>query len=321
MGVIGLMNFASVDLNLLRVFDAMMLELNTGRAGERVGLSQPAVSAALGRLRHITGDALFVRDGNRMVPTPRAESLATPVREALSRIELALAETSAFDPAALDRTLRIIGSDYFSTLLMPALAARLRTAAPGLSLQMLDRPTRSIAALLSDGAADFALDSRTDIPDWIEAETVLVSGFLTAVPAGDPRLAEAGLRPGERIPPELFCALPHVMMSMDGGVSGPIDQTLEEAGLTRRVVLTVPHFHAVALAVREAGLVGSIPEHFARRVAPLFGLDLYRPPFDPDRVDVMLYWHRRHARDPARSWMRDRLVETVRTTIGDGLAG
>jgi DNA-binding transcriptional LysR family regulator len=143
-------NLAAFDLNLLRVFDAMMLELSTVRAGERVGLSQPAVSSALGRLRSVLGDELFVRDGNRMMPTPRALQLKEPVRQALVQIEEALAVNAAFDPQTSTRSFMLIGSDYFSTLLMPKLAARVTPIAPSIVLQMMDYPSVDVFSLLSD---------------------------------------------------------------------------------------------------------------------------------------------------------------------------
>ena len=148
------MNFAGLDLNLLRVFDAMMAELNTTRAGERIGLSQPAVSTAIGRLRHVTGDELFVREGNRMVATPRARQLAEPVREALRRVEEALSSVVRYDPATSDQTFRISGSDYFSALLMPRLAATVVPEAPGVTVQMLDHPGAEAVRLLGEGVID-----------------------------------------------------------------------------------------------------------------------------------------------------------------------
>lgn len=310
-GVISGMNFAAVDLNLLRVFDAMMVELNTTRAGERVGLSQPAVSAALGRLRHITGDALFVREGNRMVATSRALDLAEPVRDALRRIETALAADTAFDPASAERVFRILGSDYFSTLLIPPLARSVRAAAPGVVLQMIDRPNAALAPLLSDGAVDMAVESRIDVPDWVNSRVLYRSFMVTVARPDDPVLDAAGIRPGDRIPPDVFCDLPQAMMSMDGGATGPIDLALAEHGLSRRVALTVPHFHAVALAVAEAGLVANLPVHFARRIAAPLGLGLYRPPFEPPHLDVMLYWHRRHDRDAAQDWLRGEIARAL----------
>lgn len=311
MGVIRVVNWAAVDLNLLRVFEAMMLELNTRRAGERLGLSQPAVSSALGRLRHLTGDALFVREGNRMVPTARAEALSAPIRGALRQIEDALRRAVRFEPESADHVFRILGSDYFSTLLMPPLAAAVRDAAPGITLQMLQHPSAAVVPLLAEGAAEMAVDARIDVPDWVASRELYESFMVTVARRDHPALRRAGLHPGARIPAELFCALPQVLMSMDGGLSGTIDRALEGCGLRRRVALTVPHFHAVALVVAEAGLIGNLPVHFARRVAPLLGLEIYRPPVDPARLDVMLYWHRRLDGDPAHAWLRERIVDAL----------
>jgi DNA-binding transcriptional LysR family regulator len=310
-GVIDEMNFGAVDLNLLRVFDAMMVELNTTRAGERVGLSQPAVSSALGRLRHITGDALFVREGNRMVPTTRALQLAEPIRASLRQMEDALAAVSDFEPADAAGVYRILGSDYFSTLLMPPLARAVREAAPGLTLQMLDHPSAAVVPLLSEGAIDLAVDSWNDTPEWIGSRLLFRSYMVTLAQRDDPILKVAGMVPGDRIPPELFCAIPQVLMSMDGTRTGTMDRALEARGLARRVAVTVPHFHAVALVVAEAGLLGNVPVSFARHVAPLFGLEIYRPPFDPAPVDVMLYWHKRHDADAAHAWLRGRIVDAL----------
>jgi DNA-binding transcriptional LysR family regulator len=318
-GVIGGMNFAAVDLNLLRVFDAMMVELNTTRTGERVGLSQPAVSAALGRLRHITGDPLFVREGNRMVPTSRALALGEPVRAALRQMEEALAGVARFDPATATATFRIIGSDYFSTLLMPPLARAVREAAPAITLQMLDHPGAAIVPLLSDGTADLAVDSGLETPDWICSRTLFRSYIVTVARHGDPALAACGATPGSRLPPEAFCALPQVLMSMDGGRTGTIDRVLARHGLSRQVVLTVPHFHAAALAVAEAGLLGNLPVQFAERVAPLLGLEIYLPPFDPPVVEVMLFWHRRHDADAARAWLREQVAAALALGIDESV--
>ena len=309
MQVIRRMNFAALDLNLLRVFDAMTIELNTTRAGERVGLSQPAVSSALGRLRHIVGDELFVREGNRMVPTQRALSLREPIREALRQMEDALSAVVRFDPATATRTFRISGSDYFSSLLMPRLAAAVMPEAAGVTLQMVDHPSSEVVRLLGDGAIDMAVDSRFDVPEWVLSHRLFQSFLVSALPKHHPALAKAGIRPGHRIPPEVFCAIPQVLMSMDGSKTGTIDRVLADHRLQRRVAVTVPHFHAVALAVAQAGLLGNLPITFARPLARLLELDLYLPPYDPPVVDVMLFWHRRVDNHAANAWLRDHIVK------------
>lgn len=305
------MNFAALDLNLLRVFDAMAIELNTTRTGERVGLSQPAVSAALGRLRHLIGDELFVREGNRMVPTQRALSLRAPIGEALHQMEEALSAVARFEPATAAQTFRLSGSDYFSTLLMPRLAAAVRSEAPGVTLQMLDHPSSDVVRLLGEGVMDLAVDSRFDVPEWVCSQRLFQSFMVSVLPKHHPVTAQAGVRPGDRIPPEVFCAIPQVLMSMDGSRTGTVDRVLADQGLQRRVAVTVPHFHAVALAVAQAGLLGNLPITFARPIAPLLELDIYLPPYDPPIVDVMLFWHRRVDNHAASAWLRGHVIRAL----------
>ncbi|MFN4140722.1 LysR substrate-binding domain-containing protein [Aestuariivirga sp.] len=305
------MNFAALDLNLLRVFDAMMLDFNTTRAGERIGLSQPAVSAALGRLRQVTGDDLFVREGNRMVPTPRARLLAEPVRQALHQLEEALASVSAFDASSSDRVFRIGGSDYFSTLLMPRLASRLATEAPRVTVQMIDSPSVEAIRLLSEGAIDLGIDAEFELPDWVNSCRMHASFIATVARKNNAPLAAARVRPGERISPELYCSLSHVLMSMDGSRSGTIDRLLAEHGLRRHVATTVPHFHSVAMAVAATDYLGSLPIHFARQVAERLNLTLYLPPFDPPMLRTILFWHRRHDADAASRWFRRHIMDAM----------
>ena len=191
------MNFAALDLNLLRVFDAMVDERNTTRAAGKVGLSQPAVSAALTRLRHATGDPLFVREGNRMVPTARAEAMAGPVRAALAALERTLAAPEDFDPPRATRGFRLLGQDYFSTLLMPPLSASAEAEAPGVVLQMLDLPGGP-ARNLAEGMVDLGLDIARPAPEWVESEPLYRSHLVGLAARGHPGLA--GIEPGAVIP-------------------------------------------------------------------------------------------------------------------------
>lgn len=317
------MNIASLDLNLLRVFDAMMLELSTVRAGERIGLSQPAVSSALGRLRHIVGDDLFVRDGNRMLPTPRAVELSAPIRRALLDIEDALSANAAFDPAVAATAFMLVGSDYFSSLLMPGLAARAFAEAPSVTLQMIDHPPASLFGLLADGKADLGVDRAVEVPEWILRQKLFRSHLACVARAGHPALAARGIRPGGVIDAETFCALPHVLRSADGGRTGTIDPALGKLGLARQVAMTVPHFHAVALTVSGSDLIGSLPVDFATLIAPRLGLDLYEPPVESPAMDIYMYWHRRMDRDAASLWLRRQVASVLdfRSGAGEGTPG
>lgn len=305
------MNFASLDLNLLRVFDAMMLELSTVKAGERIGLSQPAVSSALSRLRHALGDELFVRDGNRMLPTARAVELQSVVREALARVEDALSAAVTFDPVSSAQSFMMVGSDYFSTLLMPQLAARLSPLAPSATFQMIDAPSSGAFALLSEGRADLVVDRKLETPEWIASRRLFNSWLVCVTRRGQPLLAAAGVARGARIPLDVFCAAPHVLRSADGTKAGTIEPALARLGMQRRVVMTVPHFQAVALAVSGSDLIGSLPVRFARLVADQLGLDVYMPPFESPSMEVTMYWHRRMDRDAASLWLRGHVADIL----------
>jgi DNA-binding transcriptional LysR family regulator len=306
-----MMNFSALDLNLLRVFDAMMGELSTTRAARRIGLSQPAVSTALSRLRRVTADDLFVRDGKNMVPTALALSMREPVRAALKQLESVFSEVAAFDPVSSDRTFTLLGSDYFSTMLMPELAKVVHPEAPNVTLRMLDAPQIEAAERLGDGTADLAIHRKLEMPGWI-ASTKLFEGRLVCVAAkGNPILAAHGIKAGDRIPAELFCRMPQVLLSADGSTTGTMDAALKENGLKRRITMTVPQFHAVALAVSSSELLASLPFVFARHVSQYIGIDLYEPPFEAPTLDIMLYWHRSMERERANVWLRNHVVKLL----------
>ena len=305
---IGDVNFAALDLNLLRVFDAMVLELSTTRAGERVGLSQPAVSSAIGRLRSLLDDELFVRDGNRMLPTPRALQLREPVRRALEQLEEALAAHAAFEPLTSTRSFMLIGSDYFSSLLMPKLTARIQPTAPSVILQMMDYPSTDVFGVLSDGRADLVVDRALETPDWISNKTLFRSWLVCVARKAHPLLTAKRVKAGETIPADVFCALPQVLRSADGSRTGTIDPALKRLGLSRKVVVTVPHFQAVALTAATSDLLGSIPVHLARLVAERLDLDVFMPPMESPAMDVTMYWHRRAERDAGNVWLREQVV-------------
>lgn len=301
------MNIASLDLNLLRVFDALMLERSVTRAGERIGLSQPAVSSALNRLRHLVGDQLFVREGNSMVPTSRAIVLGPAVRQAMENIDLVFSEHSSFDPQSAKRSFRLLGSDYFSTMLMPELSLRVLSAAPNILLQFLDGGPRAMPHVLSEGTIDLTLGLMLEMPEWAAFQFLFKSRLVVAARRGHPELKRAGVAPGEAIPLDVFCALPQVICSTDGGLSTAIDTALNASGRKRRVALTMPHFHSVSLAIAKGHLVGSLPTQFAEVAAKTLGLELFELPVGGHELDVGMSWHRRYDRDDAHLWLRDQV--------------
>jgi len=300
------MNTASLDLNLLRVFDALMRERSVTRAGERIGLSQPAVSSALNRLRHIIGDRLFVREGNLMVPTPRAEALGVALGAVMTSIDTVLSEQTRFNPATSRRAFRLLGSDYFSSMLMPELSERVLALAPNVLLQFLDGGPRAMPHVLSEGSIDLTLSPPVDIPEWAAFQFLFKSRLVAAARRDHPDLVAAGVKPGQTLPIDLFCSMPQAICSTDGGLSTSIDSALHALGRRRRIVLTMPHFHAVALAIARGGLVGSLPAQFVERAR--LDLDFYELPAGFEPLDIGMYWHRRFDNDSAHRWLRDQVA-------------
>jgi DNA-binding transcriptional LysR family regulator len=308
MGPIHAMNFAAFDLNLLRVFDALMRERSVSRAGEQIGLSQPAVSAALGRLRDLLGDRLFVRQGNDMCPTPRAESLAPGIRDALEALELLLGEDRDFDPKAQDRTFTLLGGDFFSSMVVPELASRIARQSERIALRFLDSARGEVERFLKDDVIDLALERPLDVPEWIETEHLFFSPFKIIVARRHPLVRD--LDPAVPLPLDIFCALPWAIRSIDGSTSGLVDEALAAVGHRRRVMLAVPHFHGLVHCVAHGNLAAAVPQQMLADLGRDFlVLD---PPFDIPVPEIKLYWHQRHTRNPAHRWLRGQVLDICR---------
>lgn len=303
------MNFATFDLNLLRVFHALLRERSVTRAGDRLALSQPAVSAALSRLRHALGDELFLRQGNTMAPTNRALALAAPIAEALAALEGALSAATGFDPTSAERIFTLSGADFFSNLLMPELFERVAAVAPGITLRLIDNARGDVATLLGEQEVDIALEGPAEVPDWVARGTLFPSPFTVIAARG--MAALAGVPEGAPMPLDLFCALPHALRSVNGSLSGFTDTALARAGRARRVMLALPHFHAVALAVARGRLIAVVPRQFARAMAGELGLACHEPPMPIPVPEISLYWHRRRDQDPAHRWLREQVSLAV----------
>ncbi len=304
-------NLNAFDLNLLRVLDALLHERSTVKAGKRVGLSQPAVSAALARLRLSLGDELFFRSGKTFEPTQYALSLEVPLRNLLAQMEELISGPDAFDPAVSDARLRISGADYFAELLMPVLTERLQAMAPSMRTHLVNMvPSKPFEALtLYD--VDLVLIPEMDLPDWAEHQRVLKSDFCVIARSGHQRLASAGVRPGDVIPIDLFCDISHVLFSADGKRQAQGDVALAGIGRERRVVMTLPVFSGVYRVVAGSDLIALLPATLARHVAPTVGLDIFLPPVAVPATTIMMVWHRRMNSDPAHKWLRRQIAELL----------
>jgi DNA-binding transcriptional LysR family regulator len=297
-----MVNFASLDLNLLRVLDAVATEGSTVRAGERIGLSQPAVSNALSRLRHALNDDLFVRQGQRLVPTDFTRSIAQPLREELDRLSMLLDGAGAFDPADLQATFRIAGNDFFGEMLMPALMERLGTVAPDVRVQLIDLARDSFVGTLDRMGAELALLPNGIFPEWTVWQPLFHSSFAVIARRGHSKLA--GLPEGAELPLDLFCKLPHVIYSPEGNLSAMGDEALSRIGRRREVRATVPSFSAVCVMVERGDFLALLPQQFASAKARQYDLTIYRPPISIAPPLIGALWHRRSDGSPSHKWFR-----------------
>lgn len=294
------MNLRRLDLNLLVIFDALMTERNVTRAARRVGLSQPAVSNALSRLRHYLKDELFVRGIDGMHPTPRALELAGEVHSALTAIEVAL-DPMDFDPATAVRSFTIDANDYIATTAIVPLMHCLATEAPGIDVRMLPPNGRALERIDS-GEAHFAIGAFGDPPERFGVEQLDDNMFVVMMRADHP----LALGPFEI---ERYAAARHLLITPRGDPVGFVDAALAELGLSRRIGLTVNQFSVAPAAVANSDMVVTLPKRIADFYAPLFGLVMRPSPFTapPHYRSLDLVWHKRLGHHPAYVWLRERL--------------
>jgi DNA-binding transcriptional LysR family regulator len=298
------MNWGAFDLNLLIVFDAVMQERSVTRAGSRIGLSQPAMSHALNRLRHMLKDELFVRTPQGMVPTPRAELLAQPLRNALSEMQHAL-EPAAFDPSASDRRFALAVNNYAAVVLAPPLVAAVSATAPSVDLNLLPSGTLDIADRLDRGDLDLALGSIDSPGERFAASTLVEDEFVMVMRRGHP--ASRG-----KLTAKAFAALLHLEISSSREDTSFIDSWLKDQRLARRIALRAPFLSAAPILV-QSDAVATLSRRIAQEFIRNHPLELRKPPYESPRVRTIMLWHRRLDRHPAHRWLRGVIVSTSKS--------
>ncbi len=306
-----MVNLRTFDLNLLRVLDALLREGSTVGAARRLGLSQPAVSSALGRLRHALGDPLFIRQGQGLVPTSFATGLELPLRGVLEELEGVLSGNGEFDPTAARLDFRISGTDFFATMLMPELGARVQQEARAVRLQLVDLVPDNYVEALERRNVDLALLPEQPFPEWIAHEPLFHAEFAVIARIGHPALAAAGVKPGGVIPMDLFCSLGHVLCSPDGQFHGLGDAALAREGRSRNVVMSLPVFAGILQVVAMSDLIALFPRDLAERRAQIDGITVHAPPVTFPPPLLCMIWHRRYSSDAAHLWLRGIVYEIL----------
>ncbi|WP_322101926.1 LysR family transcriptional regulator [Paraburkholderia sp. J41] len=303
------MNIA--DLSLLPALDALLDEANVTRAAERLGISQPSLSAKLARLRVLTGDPLLVPSGSGrgMVLTPSATRLRIQAREALRQAEAALRAAPAFEPDTSHATLRIIANDNSAALMLPSMLAEIIAhGARRIRIALLRPNEKPLAERLEAGDADIAIALDRTLPggERLHRRPILLDRFVTAQRKGHPR----GSTP---LNLDGFCAAIHLLVSGESGsFSGVVDEQLRALGRTRQVALSLHSYTLAPLVIARSDLLGTLPRRLLDQYA--VDLDLFEPPLEIEPFTLVALWHDRVHDDGANRWLRERLFAVMGMT-------
>jgi len=293
------MNVHDIDLNLLRVFDAVLREKGVTPAAARLGLTQPAVSNALARLRKRLGDPLFVRTPRGVDATPFARELAEPVRHALALLESALSHGPGFDPATATRAFRFYMSDLGQIEFLPPLMERVQHDAPGVRLEAVALEVDDIADALAAGSLDLAVGFLPGLGAPVRRQALFKDPYLSLMREDHPVTALTKKR---------FLEASHALVSYRGG-HRVIEEALERAGLSRRIALRVPHFTVVPMVLERSDLLLTLPARVARVYERRGNLASRPVPIPIPPAEVAVHWHERFEADSGNRWLRALIVE------------
>lgn len=290
------MNLRSIDLNLLVVFDALVEERSVRRAADRIGLSQSATSHALERLRNLLDDELLVRTSTGMEPTPRALELAGPVRLALEEIQGALT-SPCFDPGREQRSFTVGVETYETIVVLPYIVDVFRNEAPGLKLLARSASVQDILAGIDQGRFDLGVGLFAELPDRFMTCRLLSDRYVCAMRADHP-LASVPLTL------DAYCKAPHLVVSMSGAPTDPIDHALARLKRERDIVMRLPHGLAAVIALARSDMIASMTCGAAKAFSVAGPLVLRELPFETPRANFRLVWNRRFKDSPAHTWLR-----------------
>ena len=303
-------NFRTLDLNLLRVFDVVMVERNVTRAAARLAMTQPAVSNALRRLREATQEELFMPSSTGVTPTPHAETLWPTVRASLDSLHEALAP-QGFDPRTDARSFTLAMADATAALFVPVLVAALQAEQTQVDLRVVPLTSRDPRPLLEQGQADAALGFFPDVRAALAAEGERALLRLDAYYACEYACVMRNGHPlaqRDALTLDAYCAADHLRVSFAGRPRGFVDESLARLGRERRVMIAVANFFTAGAVVHQSDLLTVLPRSFVPATGFASSLALAELPFEMPGIEVGLLWHRRHEQDTAQRWLR----ETVR---------
>ncbi|OWQ95090.1 LysR family transcriptional regulator [Sphingopyxis witflariensis] len=300
-------HLARFDLNLLRIFDAIFARGGVSAAARHLNLSQPAISHALAKLRDTFDDPLFVRQGNRLVPTPAARAIAGPVREALRGLDVALDAATSFDPAEATREFRIGVRLSGEMPRFSSLVARVRSEAPHVALASVTFRRRDLVMTLANGDLDLALDVGLPADDRLRSQYLGTEPIVVAARKGHPRVDGA-------IDLDTYLSLEHIIATARPYGPGLEDMALERMGLVRRVAVRCQHAITAWQIVASSDMLFALPRSHAEVLDAMWPMQLVELPLPVEQSGSYLYWHQAAQADPGLAWLRAIIVEELGAT-------
>jgi DNA-binding transcriptional LysR family regulator len=296
------MELKDIDLNLLVIFNQLLIERKVSKVAENLGLGQPAVSNALARLRKLFGDELFLRTSSGMQPTPFADQLSESIGYALGMIHGAINAKNSFDPATSKRRFSVGMTDIGEIYFLPLLMEKLQKVAPAVSISTIRNTSINLKDAMEAGHIDLAIGLLPQLKAGFFQQRLFTQQYVCMFRQGHPL-------DKKKILPSDFFAADHVAIVSAGTGHGMVDEILDKNSPQRKVRLTVPHFVAVGHILQSTNLVATVPERLAERMAKPFGLRYVPHPVKLPQIAINLFWHAKYHKDPANQWLRGLLFE------------
>ncbi len=300
------MNLNRVDLNLFAVFDAIYTAGSLTKAAEVLCITQPAVSNSLARLRDLLNDPLFVRTGHSMTPTPVAQNMIVPAREALALLRKTIQQSQDFDPLTAEKTFHFATKDLFEAGILSRLAAHLEPLAPHICLSNFEVEATEVVAAMASGGLDFYADSSSFTHPQLCKQKIAQDRFVVIARRNHPALSKG-------MTMNAFCELGHVCISSRRTGPGAIDSYLAKHGRQRRIVMRSRNYLIAPSVVLKSNLISCVPYHMAKH----YDVAIFEMPFDFPFTEYFLYWHVSADLDHAHRWMREQIAEVVKVFKAD----
>ena len=291
------MELRDIDLNLLLVFHQLLMERRVSKVAEKLGLSQPAVSNALNRLRRLLGDELFLRTSKGMEPTPYASQLAEPIAYALSTIHNSLNQRTSFDPATSERKFRIGMTDIGEVYFLPKLMDELARVAPGVSISTVRNTAVNLRDEMEAGHVDLAMGLLPQLKSGFFQRRLFRQHYVCMFRKGH-------VLDKPKVTLKEFSAAAHVVVISEGTGHAKVDESIERNGIHRNVKLTVPHFVAVGHILSSSDMIATVPERYARECVKPFGLKYVPHPVALPEIGINVFWHAKFHKEPGNQWLR-----------------